>query len=313
MIQNLDEIDNVHKSICALELATHPEGRIRQLFDKIKLPPILVVTIPQNKTIIRARKGINYTAIQKLSFPQDNQCEHYSRCNVPNSAMFYGSMIPVGAKISEKENRLTALCELSNIFWNDEIQFGEEKYTFSKWIVKESFNAYFIGYDKEFASVNDFNKSVYNRFLSSIQKLSTHEINIIKDFAESLTKWFRHKVDSSNYYHYLLTGIFTDIHCKKKFDQTHIGAIQYPSSKHPKLNAYNIAINPELFNQKKIIPVGAVECTYYKSGKEHFIDNEKECYLEGNEILDFVDVPQESHEGKENVMKYFQSKRNSNL
>ncbi len=284
-------------SLKELTLSSYPVKDIKSVFEKFGVIGIIKIPLNEGKSIIRARPNENepFNKISELSYKPAKYNTRYQRASTPNTTMFYGCVAPDNIVNDEPYNeKVTAIYEASKLLRQGIIE-GEEKITFSRWIVKKDFSLVAIVYHKDF-----IDKYSHTRELSTAHQnfLKLHpnvreKSMLVTEFIAS--EFAKNEIQSD--FDYLISALFTE-----KVLSLGFAGVYYPSVR-TEGQGINVAIAPH-FVENNMEPVFAGECTLYKKGNCSVLDNDKICELNA-ERKDFTFGPIEPwcHKGREECYK----------
>ncbi len=251
-----------------LPLSTYPVSEIKNNITEFGRFGIIVMTLHEGKSIIRARPNNNdetFKSIPELSYKPAKFNTTYKRASTPNTTMFYGCVVPENLAEGELDNaRVTAIFEASRLY-RQGIENGEEKITFSRWVVKKDIPLIAIVYHKDFINNSSHTNELhtaYQAFLKSNPKDITGSNAITEYLASEFAK-----SETPHDYDYLISAQFTETILQKKF-----AGVYYPSVR-AEGKGFNVAIHPD-FVENNMMPVVAGECTLYKKAKHIVLDND---------------------------------------
>jgi hypothetical protein len=282
-----------------LNLSKYPIDEINDIMKEFGEFGLVVMTLHKGKSILRARPNESnktFTTISELSYKPAKFNTTFQRASTPNTTMFYGCVVPEFS-IGELDNaRVTAICEVSKLY-RQEIECGEEKITFSRWIVTKDIPLIAIVYHKDFISNYSHTNELYLAYLAFLE---TNPENIANSLivTEYLASEFAKK-DTTHDYDYLISAVFTEAILSKGF-----AGVYYPSVR-TEGKGFNIAIHPDFVNSHtKVIVAG--ECCIYKKAKHIVLDNDTMTKIEdGN--TEFIMAPitdPQNHSGREVCNKF---------
>lgn len=267
---------NLVKEFKKLKLSEYPVDKIAKLNSKIGKLGLIVITIHEGETIIRARPNNgdqSFDTIDQLSFKPKECNKTFQRASTPNTTMFYGCIVPQNLNEGELDNaRVTASFETSYLLRN-KIEKGEEKITFSRWTVTEDITFVAIVYHQEFEGACSYTKELSDAYKSRIAKdpdYGHYSRFIVEFLAQEFAK------NTKEDYDYLISAMFTE-----SVIQKNVAGVYYPSMQ-TEGKGFNVAIHPH-YVKKSMKPVAVSECTIYKNGDKVMLDNEASSSLKDNQ------------------------------
>ncbi|MBK9632889.1 MAG: hypothetical protein IPO62_17845 [Saprospiraceae bacterium] len=269
------------KALQNLNLSSYPESEIKQLIMLLGKLGIIQMNFPPGKIIYRARPNGDtspFTNRKELSYKPSIYNTTYMRASTPKSTMFYGSIIPEYLNQNElKMARVISAAETSYLL-RDKTTSGEQKLTFSKWLVTDNMRLVAICYKEDFINFNSHYKELYHAyqaFLSNYPKDIQQKYLDISNFIASEYS----KEPINNDYDYMISAIFSEISTNQGFD-----GVYYPSVR-TGYHGFNVAIIPEAVDNYMKLK-SAMECTIYKHDDRTIVDNESIALID-DDTLDF--------------------------
>lgn len=255
------EIENKIKTLKELDLVGYPHENIVQLINSVTVGlPIMEVTIPKWKSLVRSRVNENVSRFNKkeeLSFVPHDKNKAYARASTPNNTMFYASTSAPNQKSSIRDVEISFYETVD--FLNNKNSLGYAKITYGNWFPKEDLLLLaIIPYTKEYDKKNFIGemKEDYNANLKSTP--GEYLTKSSMDFLGLMFSEFSKSVNED--YEYMKSAIFTDIIMKtNSYD-----GVFYPSVKSDD-TCYNIALKPEVVDKLSLKLV--VECSIFKNKK----------------------------------------------
>lgn len=261
--------EEIVAKLSSLDLSKYPEKEVKQLLNAIGKVGYIVFTLHPGKTIIRARGHKNNSEVCKtisdISFkPQENNTT-YQRASTPNSTMFYGCVVPEPLDDKTYDNaRVTALLEVSNLCRNN-IPEGEEKLTYSRWVVTKDIPLIAIMHHKNFVDRSVHATELYNAYQAFLTAHPEQEEKS-RTITEYLASEFA-KAKISGDFDYLISAIFSEMVTSKG-----LAGIYFPSVRAEALG-FNVAISPK-FVKDCMKSLVAGECTVYKKENHVIVGND---------------------------------------
>lgn len=262
------EANNLIRKLRQLNLSNYPIEAINKIMKEFDRFGVVVITLHAGKTIIRARSNESnetFKSVSDLSYRQADCNTKFRRASTPNTTMFYGCVVP--GNIGKEEfdtSRATAITEVSKLF-RQESENGEEKITFSRWIVSKEISLIAIVYHKDFINSSLHTNELYSAYQSFLQNNPKDIIN-----SNKVTEYFASefaKKETHHDYDYLISALFTELITKEGY-----AGVYYPSVR-SEGKGFNVAIHPD-FVENNMIPVVVGECMLYKKAKQYLLDDE---------------------------------------
>ena len=250
-----------------LNLSIYPVKEINNIMSEFGRFGVVVIPLPVGKTIIRARpnESNSFKSISELTYKPAEYNTKYQRASTPNTTMFYGCVVPENIGKEEFDTaRVTAITEVSKLY-RQEIENGDEKITFSRWIVTKEIPLIAIVYNKDFINSSLHANELYSAYQIFLQNNPNDIIN-----SNIVTEYFASefaKKETPHDYEYLISALFTELITKKGY-----AGVYYPSVR-SEGKGFNVAIHP-VFVENNMIPVVAGECTLYKKAKQCLLDDD---------------------------------------
>ena len=195
--------------------------------------------------------------------------------------MFYGCVVPENIAEGELDNaRVTAIFEASKLY-RQEIESGEEKITFSRWVVTKDIPLIAIVYHKDFINSSSHTNELHTAYQTFL-KNNPNDIVNSNSVTEYLASEFAKK-ETPHDYDYLISAMFTEVALGQGF-----AGVYYPSVR-AEGKGFNVAIHPDFVNNNmKAIVSG--ECSLYKKSKHIVLDNDTITEIEDGKT-EFVMQP----------------------
>ncbi len=278
-----------------IDLSKYPIDEIKSIMKEFGRFGVVVMTLHEGKTIIRARPNEpneTFKNISELSYKPSNFNTTYQRASTPNNTMFYGCVVPENIAEGELDNaRVTAIFEASKLY-RREIENGEEKITFSRWTVTKDIPLIAIVYHKDFINNSSHTNELHTAYQAFL-KSNPQDIANSNTVTEYLASEFAKK-ETPNDYDYLISALFTEVALSQGF-----AGVYYPSVR-AEGKGFNVAIHPDFVNSSmKAIVSG--ECSLYKKAKHIVLDNDTITEIEDGKtefIMHPITDPQ-FHSGRE--------------
>jgi hypothetical protein len=305
MEQYLDAIDRLKSydlSKVSYDVVKHDIGLLAQF-------GCMGMVLHQGKSIIRARPNDDespFTTRRALQYVPAEKNKRFARASSPYNTMFYGAVIPDEANKSDYDNsRVTATIEVSKILRpHSGVIEGEEKVTYSKWIVTQDIPLLAMCYHSDFITNSPHTADLhrlYQQFLGSIPKELAEKSIAVTDF---LAHEFAKENPFDKEDEYKISAAFTQMAVKKG-----IAGIYYPSV--PAFGkGFNVAIHPDFVDScLQLAVVG--ECTIYKYPEDIIVDNDTLCVVADDTIpFTLSSITNDDHMGKDKVIENIQHYRN---
>lgn len=261
------ENDNPINKLKELSLSNYPIDEINQIMEGFGRFGVVVITLHEGKTIIRARPNEpneTFKSVSELSYKPAKFNTAFQRASTPNTTMFYGCVVPENTADGELDNaRVTAIFEASKLY-RQAIENGEEKITFSRWKVIKDIPLIAIIYHKDFINNSSHTNELHTAYQSFLQN-NPKDITNSNTITEYLASEFAKK-ETPHDYDYLISALFTEKVLQKGF-----AGVYYPSVRVGG-QGFNVAIHPEFVNNH-MIPIVVGECSIYKKAEHIILDN----------------------------------------
>lgn len=246
------------------------EKKVYDLFNKLLTLPITAYSLPADFPTTRARinyNGDRFKQKEEVWYKPDEYNTGYGRANNTELNVFYGAIDPYPANndINKPIERMTALCEISDIYFSEPKETTTETVTFSRW---------YLGKELLLACPFDFSKlSSESPILSDLDKAFKKTVKENQDYKEQINRFHtfiseefsKHPIDDEH--EYKITALFTEMMIKSKFD-----GIIYPSVKTEKVG-FNIAI-PSQTVKDNFQLFAVAECTHYRKEDYSTLNND---------------------------------------
>ncbi|ACU60970.1 RES family NAD+ phosphorylase [Chitinophaga pinensis] len=294
-------IDRLQK----LDLSTYPYNEIKDLIQLFGKFGIIQMTLHKGKVLIRARPNTDgqpsFTKRSELSYTPSAFNKKYQRASTPNQTMFYAGTIPEGIAPDELNNaRIIASLETSHLLRNAGHE-GEQRVTFSKWVVTHDIPLVAVCYNKDFVTKSSHTKELYDSYQNSVAGLDDYLRDKSLAISEFLASEFA-KTDVDPDYKYMISAIFGET-----VANTNHAGVYFPSVR-ADAKGYNVAINPE-FADNCLQLVAAGECTIYKKGENTIVDNETVCTITDDSIpFELLPIDAQYRVGRDSILKELNTK-----
>jgi len=263
-----DYIETINR-LKALRLSEYPVDEIKQLLSDFGRVGVIVMTLHEGKTIIRARPNESneiFKTISDLSYKPSEYNKTFQRASTPLTTMFYGCVVPEKIEEGELDNaRVTAVFEASKLYRKG-IDEGEEKITFSRWTVTNDIPLIALVYHKDFINGSSHTNELFTAYQSFLKSNNPLDIKKSNAITEYLASEFA-KTETSNDFDYLISALYSELVVQKGF-----AGVYYPSVR-TEGKGFNVAIHPH-FVENCMIPIVAGECSLYKKDKHIVLDND---------------------------------------
>lgn len=220
------------------------------------------------------------------------------RASTPFQTMFYGCPIPDTVNEgSEGSARVAATYETSYLMRKN--LDGEQKLTFSRWLVKKPIPVFVVCHHEDFYGRNLYMQELFKTYLSLGKKMGQIE------FEESLLlntffadEFAKHVVNDTDDFENMISAIFSETLIRNMEDNAE--GIYYPSMRTDGM-VFNIAITPERADDSLQL-IAAGEGTLYKRGVRCFLDMESACEIsDEHKPLNFLPLGTNQHLGRESL------------
>lgn len=278
-----------------LNLSKYPVDEINSIMKEFGKFGVVVMTLHEGKSIIRARPNEpneTFKTVSELSYKPAKFNTTFQRASTPNTTMFYGCVVPENIAEGELDNaRVTSIFEASKLY-RQEIESGEEKVTFSRWTVTKDIPLIAIVYHKDFINNSSHTNELHTAYQAFL-KDNPKDIANSNTVTEYLAREFAKK-ETPHDYDYLISALFTEVVLSQGF-----AGVYYPSVR-AEGKGFNVAIHPDYVNSNmKAIVSG--ECSLYKKAKHIVLDNDTITEIEDGKtefIMQPITDPQ-FHSGRE--------------
>jgi len=263
-----DYIETINR-LKALRLSEYPVDEIKQLLSDFGRVGVIVMTLHEGKTIIRARPNESneiFNTISDLSYKPSEYNKTFQRASTPLTTMFYGCVVPEKIEEGELDNaRVTAVFEASKLYRKG-IENGEEKITFSRWTATNDIPLIAIVFNQDFVKTSSHTNELYTAYQGFLQQNNPTDVIKSNAITEFLASEFA-KSETPNDFDYLISALYTELVVQKGF-----AGVYYPSVR-AEGKGFNVAIHPD-FVERCMTPIVAGECALYKKGKHIVLDND---------------------------------------
>lgn len=220
-------------------------------FSTLKSIPVYNYKLPKGNSFYRARKNENFVNFQNISdlyFPPKTLIKDYSRANVPFQSVFYVSDTWETNLVELKPFLLGGLA-IGDIIW----------ITQAKWQQIQDFNLVILP---------DFENPKMTEFINNfVSKLSENQIQFLRFINSFFSKAINPSKDDSKTYQ--LTSAFCNaLLAESVRNKKPIDGIIYTSVLDR--SGFNLALNPSVIEQKKIVIENVLKHFLRKSSKTTF-------------------------------------------
>lgn len=283
-----------------LDLSKYPEKEIKGVFSNLGKVAAIKTTLHAGKVILRARPNYNgevFTKISQISYKPSEFNKTFQRASTPKNTMFYGSFVSELKKDGELDmTRVIGLYE-SLPFMRDPNSSGEQKITYSKWIVTKDIELISLIHHREFKRENSYAEQQRLDFEKFLSTLPIDVAENSKLVAEYISKEFAKDV-TPNDYDYMISALYTEMAIEMNLAH----GVMYPSVRTGG-DGFNVAIHP-YFVHNHMVPAYVGECTIYKNKENTFVDNDTGTILwDGISDFELKPVIPELHLGREESLK----------
>jgi hypothetical protein len=288
-------IDDPIDKLRELDLSNYPIDEITAIMQNFGRYGVIKMTLKEGMTIIRARPNEpneTFKTVTDLSFKPAEFNTKYQRASTPLTTMFYGCVVPENIAEGEIDDpRIPAIYEVSKLY-RQEIENGEEKITFSYWIVTKDIPLVAIVYHKHFIDNSTHTRELYSAYQSFLQS-NPSDITNSNAMTEFLAGEFA-KSKIQKEYDYLISALYTELVVQQGY-----AGVYYPSVRLDG-EGFNVAIDPSIVESCMLL-IGACECSLYKKGQDIVLDNDTITNIDFGQT-DFIFEPNtdpEFHSGRE--------------
>lgn len=249
----IDKLEEFVKNGCSID-------ELFLMFKELGSLPYCLVEIHKDRNIYRARYNGEtefFHHPNELSYRKDvENIKNYGRANIPNQSVFYGSIVSgeidygVATPVMETSANLRKDID------------GVERFTFSKWRVKNDFEAICL-LTEESTSVGQF-KEMYEGYKEFIR--NSHEPVLFNKFYTLLEKELSKRVKANSSSEYMISAAFA--------------AYVFKGSRHPIIypsiqsqsKGFNIVLHPSYVDDNlQLVAAGVGEL--HKKGKKSVFNN----------------------------------------
>jgi hypothetical protein len=252
------------KALNRIDLSTYPFYKVQEHIRSFGRTGFLIFTLHKGKTIVRARPGSNFREKSELSYLPQAKNTKCQRASTPNKTMFYACL--VGEKQSFAECRILATSETSSLLRQGIESTGIEKITCGRWNIIDDIDLVVILDENIYKTVSNNPllselKNAYDTFIQTTPELEEKTRLIANFFAQEFSK-----EQIENDYDYFLSAIFSEF----VVNELNYDGVMYPSVQAGGQIGFNVAIKPEVINQRLQLDLIA-ESTLYKKKKDSLV------------------------------------------
>lgn len=302
----MKEYQKVINRLKGYDLSNYPYDDIKKDIAILRFG-LMGMVLHRGKCIIRARpndKTSPFNTREANQYPPPESNTKFRRASSPNNTMFYGAEVP--DEVNDSNNtlaRCVATAEVSELLNpKNMISEGEEKITYSTWVVKEDITLIAMCYKKDFITNSPKTAELYKLYQSFLRSFP-------KDFVDDsmlVTEYLAHEFGKPNLsdleHEYLVSAAFTDLSTNFSRDGVNpYNGIYYPSVRANGIG-YNVAIHPD-YCDKYLQLVSVGECTIYKYPCGVTVDNDTVCKVKDDtKPFTLEPVAPQFHIGREKVI-----------
>lgn len=292
------DYQEILKQFSLLDLSSYPVNNVIELIRALGKFGVAQTNLHPGYKILRGR--INYDnevhdSISKLSYKPQEYNKTYMRASTPLQTMFYGSIISEVRHENEVESaRIPIAYELSTLLRDSETE-GELKITYTSWEVKEDIHLFSLIHHNEYKKPPQLIinlREQFENFISSHPEEKEKTLAIVKFLSQEFAK-----SHINGDYDYLISAIYSEM------ITSHFDGVLYPSVRLGG-EAINIAVKPNLIDNKKIVLKAAGECTIYKKGKNVLIGNDRMGIIHNDDSITYEKAPKDVFVSREQGRKH---------
>lgn len=270
MFPTISEFDIIIENLNQVDLSNdQSEKEVYSHLKRLINLPVVCYSLPQDFPITRARLNAENERFDNLSqvwHKPDKFNTDFGRASNTYFNILYGAISPFQENVTNKPaERITALSEVSRIYFNETSELQTEIVTFARFIPGKQLNLIcpfdFGSYSDESALFMEMK----NAFDKTIKEYPDYEYQITK-FHSFIASQFK-KFPIRDTFEYKLTALFTEIVLNLGFD-----GIMYPSVR-TDLKGFNVAISSK-FVEANFKLLAVCESTHYKRLKQSFLNND---------------------------------------
>lgn len=291
------DIYKVIENIKKLDLSQYPYSEIVTQIANAGIIGHIVVTLRPGYPIFRARpngNGEHFFSKCQLTYKPHQLNTSCQRASLPNTTMFYGSILPEIIVAGDLDNTRVAPTFEAVSWLRDKTTKGHGKVTYSRWVATENLNLMAIVQHKDFLDKSSYIRELmgsYDEFLeNNIEKKESSMA-----FTTFLANEFAKEV-KENDYEYLISAAYSKFAVDNGFD-----GVLYPSVKMGGAGL-NVALTPEAADMKLQLSL-VLECSAYKLYDRTVLDNDYQAILYPNQThFELIKIDGEEHGGVENCL-----------
>lgn len=293
------DIDRNIKILKNIPLIIENDETVNQLVkDNLKSMGILEMTLYPGQRIMRTVPNFlpnSFTEISQISYKPAKLNTEYQRASLPFNTVFYGTFLPTEYhKGIIYDYRLTGCLEAVKLIRKD--LDGEEKVTFTSWVVTKPIYLSCVYFHEEYHTNNEYLNMLTSKYYKSLKLYSKNiraDVLLSKFYSNQFAKHVK------NHLEYMITSHYSTEILLRGFH-----GVAYPSVRMDG-SGLNLAIHPMIANMC-LEPEHIVECVVYKKGKEVVIDNEKMAIiLKGEQQFKMTNILPVYSSGKEKIKQLF--------
>ncbi|MDZ7693693.1 MAG: RES domain-containing protein [Balneolaceae bacterium] len=190
----------------------------------------------------------------------------FGRASNPNSNVMYCAFDPYPPNKSKDKpvERITALCEVSDIYFTNQDETISETVTFARWVPGQQLNMVCPFDFSRLSSESPILKNMNQAYSNIIEKYDEYEDQISRFHTFIAEQFAKHPIEEE--YEYKITALFTEMIMEKGFD-----GVIYPSVK-TDLRGFNVAVNSTTVEDSFNL-FAVCECTHYLKHDYSLVNN----------------------------------------
>lgn len=246
------------------------EKQLYELFKKLETLPVVSYPLPPDFPLTRARLNNENERFNQVNHVWHKPKEFntgFGRASNPHINVMYGAIDPYPPNESTDKpvERITALCEVSKIYFTDPEEIQSEIVTFARWLPGKKLQMICPFDFSKFETDSPILKDMYEAYSKVVEENERYKEQITRFHAYISKQFSKHPISKG--YEYKTTALFTEMIISMGFD-----GIIFPSVK-TDLRGFNVAINSQIVEEYfKLFAV--CECTHYKKKKYSFVNND---------------------------------------
>ncbi|SMO92516.1 malectin domain-containing carbohydrate-binding protein [Fodinibius sediminis] len=246
------------------------EEALDDLFQKLETLPIVSYPLPSDFPMTRARlnnDGERFDHVSQVWHKPEELNNGFGRASNPNNNVLYCAFDPYpDNKSTDKPvERITALCEVSDIYFTNPDETISETVTFARWFPGQQLNLVcpfdFSRLSSESPILEDMNQAYSN----IVNEYEEYEDQITRFHTFIANQFAKHPIEEEH--EYKITALFTEMIMEKGFD-----GVIYPSVK-TDLRGFNVAVNSNIVEDNFNL-FAVCECTHYLKQDYSFVNND---------------------------------------